>query len=334
MRRPYRVPLEAFRSLASWPSNWRLVVGRRWWYFGLLAGVFSLGSCSGDSASEPITVLAGINDPEDATIAVTEYLPESITVSAGTTVTWLLDGPEPHTVSFVPLGQSRPPQFTFSPLPPQGPYDGTTRISSGLVPRTEPVQFSVEFSEPGEYSYFCAIHPRMNGTVTVTDGDGETQEEIDARAEQETQQWLAEGRAGKADFLAQDVQIRELDDGSTNWTVEMGTETEHTSILAYSPETLDIEAGDTVTFINPSEAPHTATFLGGQPPAPWWEAQNEPTNPDGAALNPSDYFNTGEIFLVIGKGAHAFSVPEPGAYSYVCLFHLPSQMVGSFTASG
>ena len=56
-----------------------------------------------------VTLKAGLNDPKDPNIAVLEFLPESVKVATGTTVTWEIAGPEPHSVTFVPPGTDVPP---------------------------------------------------------------------------------------------------------------------------------------------------------------------------------------------------------------------------------
>jgi plastocyanin len=40
--------------------------------------------------------------------------------------------------------------------------------------------FTVTFSQPGTYEYFCAFHPGMFGIVTVAEGEGEGEEEEEA----------------------------------------------------------------------------------------------------------------------------------------------------------
>jgi len=71
-----------------------------------------------------------------------DFSPMSITVPAGTTVTWQnLDG-EPHTVVSI---------------------DGLFR--SGALDQDE--KFAFKFDKPGRYRYSCSIHPRMMGTVIV-----------------------------------------------------------------------------------------------------------------------------------------------------------------------
>ena len=70
------------------------------------------------------------------------FKPATVTVKAGTTVTWVNRDNEPHTVS-----------------------DSDKRFKSGAMDTNE--QFSYTFAAPGTYNYFCAIHPRMTGQIIV-----------------------------------------------------------------------------------------------------------------------------------------------------------------------
>jgi len=67
--------------------------------------------------------------------------PATITVAAGTTVTWTNRDDIPHTVV----------------------SDGT--FKSKAMDTDE--KFSYTFAKPGTYSYFCSIHPKMTGKVVV-----------------------------------------------------------------------------------------------------------------------------------------------------------------------
>lgn len=71
------------------------------------------------------------------------FAPDTLTVPAGTTVTWTFaDGAIPHDVVFDD-GSVASEQLT----------DGT---------------FSHTFEEPGTYTYHCSLHPNMTGTIEVT----------------------------------------------------------------------------------------------------------------------------------------------------------------------
>ena len=93
-----------------------------------------------------------VGDPSvDAVGAVTTvavvgvaFEPESIEVPVGTTVDWTNEDPLAHTV-------------TAS----DGAFDSGT-MDGGQT-------FSQTFDKPGTFDYFCAIHPSMTGTVTVSE---------------------------------------------------------------------------------------------------------------------------------------------------------------------
>ncbi|HEY4868683.1 MAG TPA: cupredoxin family copper-binding protein [Candidatus Dormibacteraeota bacterium] len=68
--------------------------------------------------------------------------PASLTVSAGSTVTWTNKDDEPHTV-----------------------VSDTALFRSGALDTDE--SFSFRFDKPGTYHYACSIHPRMVGTIVV-----------------------------------------------------------------------------------------------------------------------------------------------------------------------
>ena len=70
------------------------------------------------------------------------FSPATVTVKAGTTVTWTNLDEEPHTV------------FSDAGLFRSGALD--TKDS-----------FTFKFDKPGTYHYLCTIHPKMLGTVVV-----------------------------------------------------------------------------------------------------------------------------------------------------------------------
>jgi plastocyanin len=80
-----------------------------------------------------------------ATIDLKAFMfgPSTLTIPAGTRVTWKNSDAEPHTVVSV---------------------DGKFR--SGALDQGD--SFSFKFDAPGTYRYVCSIHPQMVGTVVVT----------------------------------------------------------------------------------------------------------------------------------------------------------------------
>ena len=70
------------------------------------------------------------------------FAPLTVTIPAGTTVTWTNRDDEPHTV-----------------------VSDTGLFRSGALDTNE--SFSFKFEKPGTYHYACSIHPRMVGTIVV-----------------------------------------------------------------------------------------------------------------------------------------------------------------------
>jgi plastocyanin len=320
----------------------------------ILAGCGKKSSTASSTTTTPAssgvkTVRAGLNDPKDANIAVLQFLPAATTVAVGEKLDWKFSGPEPHTVTFFPPGENPPTpdkaDQLFSPTPPTGPYDGSTKVNSGLLPQGAPApNFELSFSKAGAYTYHCVIHPQMVGTVNVVAAGGKTDSaaDITQRGDTELGGWLAEGRAAKAQLESAAPKQTKAADGTTTWTVETGTSTAHTDVLAFT-KLPDIKAGDKVTFVNNSGAPHTASFGGtkvpGNPADPAAAAPAPGKSPQ--ALNDSDFFNTGILPPNAPPGAgppeiarsFTFSVPKAGSYSYVCIFHAPSGMGGVIKAT-
>jgi plastocyanin len=70
------------------------------------------------------------------------FAPTSLTVAAGSTVTWTNRDDEPHTV-----------------------VSESGLFRSAALDTNE--SFSFRFAQPGTYHYACSIHPRMVGTIIV-----------------------------------------------------------------------------------------------------------------------------------------------------------------------
>jgi plastocyanin len=317
---------------------------------GGVAAASPAGAAAPRAAAAPaeVTLKGGLNDPKDPNIAVDEFLPESIKVATGTTVTWQIAGPEPHSVTFVPPGSPAPnvetdDSLTF-PTPPTGPYDGTTLVNSGVVPlgaATTVQKFSMSFSKPGTYTYYCVLHPNMIGKLQVTKDTQDSQQAITKAGNAQTKKYLAEGEAAKKKLVAATPKKTKNSDGSTTYSVEMGISTAHTDVLAFSPTPRTVKSGDHVTFVNNSAAPHTASFGGALvPPIP--TAPNVVSPVPGASpqtLAQDTYLNTGWLPPKSKGGppesarSYTYDVPAPGKYTYACALHLPSGMAGEIDAT-
>jgi plastocyanin len=303
--------------------------------------------------NEPITIRAGATDPQHSQIAVLQFMPARATVAVGQKVQWSWDETkEPHTVTFFPAGQSAPDPSKadpfFAPTLPTGPYDGSALVNSGLFPQGPQAvpPFELTFAKAGTYNYQCVIHPQMVGTITVVDAGqpGETAAAVTTRGDQEKGQWLAEGNDAFQKFESAAPASTKNRDGSTTWTIEMGTSTPHTDILAFAPVPAAVKHGDKVVFINNSMAPHTASFFNQQPPiqSPLDPAaQKAAPGPSPQKLNAKDLFNTGTLPPNAPPGAgppaavrsFTFTVPTAGDYQYICIYHAPSGMAGAIKAS-
>ena len=75
------------------------------------------------------------------------FQPATIQVAAGTTVTWTNRDDIPHTVA------------------------SKDKLFKSKVMDTDE-SYSFTFTTPGEYSYFCSVHPHMTGTIVVEAATG------------------------------------------------------------------------------------------------------------------------------------------------------------------
>src|SRR5579872_5736860 len=131
---------------------------------GLLAPV-----ASADSTATHWRVTVGAQSP-DMGIQISTYFPNDITIDAGDSVTWTSQTAEPHTITFLAVGQTAP-QDPFSPPAGGNMYSGSGYFNSGPMmgePAPGFVQsYTLTFNQPGTYTYVCLFHPFMTGTVHV-----------------------------------------------------------------------------------------------------------------------------------------------------------------------
>jgi plastocyanin len=84
--------------------------------------------------------------PGEVLITDFAYGPEALSIAVGTTITWTNDDTADHTVTS---------------------DDDTGLLDSGSID-TGGATFEQTFDEPGSFTYFCAFHPFMKGSVEVT----------------------------------------------------------------------------------------------------------------------------------------------------------------------
>jgi len=90
--------------------------------------------------------------PTKATVLIggTLFKPDNLRIAKGTQVTWFSQVPTAHQVESDAFGAT-----------PAGAYFRSEPLRSGGT-------YSFTFTEPGIFTYHCALHPAEKGTITVT----------------------------------------------------------------------------------------------------------------------------------------------------------------------
>jgi plastocyanin len=106
-------------------------------------GMETMFAVRADAPLKKVEVKARDDGASSVSISNFAFEPGTVTVPAGTKVTWTNDDPTPHTVTS---------------------EDGS--FDSGILDAGR--SFTTTLSEPGTFAYRCQIHPEMQGTVEVT----------------------------------------------------------------------------------------------------------------------------------------------------------------------
>ncbi len=116
----------------------------------LLATAAAMAACSSDATPTATPLPAATPTPEatkegGVSADIVNFTHQDLVVTVGTAITWVNRDSASHT--------------STSRVGSPGRWN-----SRGLRMGES---FTFTFDEPGTYQYFCSIHPRMTGTVTV-----------------------------------------------------------------------------------------------------------------------------------------------------------------------
>ena len=118
------------RSVMRTPSRWRLAVSAGA-LVAMLGGAMGLGAVAPASSASP-----------QIEIRADAYIPSTLTVPAGTAVTWINHDDDVHTVT------------------------STAEVFHSPGIDTDET-FTYTFTQPGTYEYFCKVHSLMKGQIVV-----------------------------------------------------------------------------------------------------------------------------------------------------------------------
>ena len=185
------------------------------------------------------------------------FQPPTLEVAVGATVTWEnIDGDDDHTVTST---------------------DGA--FNSGVLPAGS--SFDHTFDAPGTHPYFCAIHPEMEGTITVV-GDAPAPTEGAAVGSPSPVESTVPGESPGTGGVTPVDRVTTPPPAAAS-IVD----------LTFEPATIEVDAGATVTWINDDGVPHTVTAR-------------------------EDEFGSG-VLMRGDSFSQAFS--EPGTFDYFCAIH-------------
>jgi plastocyanin len=103
----------------------------------------ALGAGAGAVVAAMGMLASRADDGTKVTIGNFAFVPPTLRIKAGTTVTWVNGDDIPHSIVCPPLSVRSHPMDTNE-------------------------SFSYTFAKPGVYNYLCGLHPFMHGQVVVS----------------------------------------------------------------------------------------------------------------------------------------------------------------------
>jgi plastocyanin len=210
-----------------------------------------------------------------------KFYPFEVEIFSLDTVTWIFNGPEPHTVSFIDgFTSANPFDPRIKALQQQVGsyyYDNSTSktVSSGL--EANGANYTLFFNQTGDFPYLCAIHPGMFGKLHVRNWDQSLSKSPDDVFHQGSDELYADSAYATGDFIKQanlvgDVPYTSDSDGYRTWEVLSGVYAQPSDwnvthigpISAYDffpgNGVFNITKGDRIKFINADQGIHTLAF--------------------------------------------------------------------------
>lgn len=186
----------------------------------------------------PTTIVPGSPAPSTATVAIVgnQFVPQTITIVTGGTVTWVNQDPVPHTVTA-----------------------SDRSFDSSILRQGE--TWSRTFSNAGSYAYFCELHPEMTATVVVVPpGSPAPPPTTPTTTPGVTPTTSPTSPNGSANLPTTSAPAN----SSTTPNASGSTASPiHASVSIagnrYVPQIVTISAGGTVTWANDDQVPHTVT---------------------------------------------------------------------------
>lgn len=323
-----------------------------------------LSACSGSSSSAPqqtgamlpattdrnvqLAVSSGFTtwnvqagaSTTDYAIQDLDFYPKTITINAGDNITWRVAASEPHTVTFLAPGQTPPPGSSPQAVVPAGGtyYNGTSFINSGIL--NGGYKFTVKFLKPGTYTYYCLFHqPAMEGTVIVqkagTPYPHTAQYYLTIGAQDEWED-LGAAQLSVSSFPFADrgtTFAAGIDPGLVTFpppdsTVLRFINTNNRGLLATAGNKT-IKVGTTLTWVNEtSNEVHTVTFPAAGKPLPEMNPFSPPSG--GTVYDGTHLVNSG---ILPPKGRFSLTFTKTGTFTYFCLLHDNSGMMGTITVT-
>jgi plastocyanin len=281
---------------------------------------------SAAAADGDLTVKAGAGEPG---YAINQFLPNTVTVVAGSTVTWDWSWAEPHSVTFGAPGAPAKSPATFE----GGALNTDLIFGPGQ-------KFDVKFTKKGSFEYYCLIHPEMTAKVHVIDkggpGEPDTQLSADSRARAEQSSSDIALKELARVLAASPVAITRLPNGSSQYTLAVGgVTTDGGDVQQFFPARANIKVGDSIKWVNKSPTPHTVTFNAPVGP-PDGDVTLLPEIKPGASFDGTGVWSSGTIWTIPAPGTRTtfeMTFSKAGSYKYVCLLHevftAPQAMFGT-----
>ncbi|HVW32604.1 MAG TPA: plastocyanin/azurin family copper-binding protein, partial [Acidimicrobiia bacterium] len=223
------------------------------------------------------------------------------------------DAPATPTLTCKP-GVTQAPEFTgqgfwnsgqllFASAPPEaGSKTATVKIGAGVA--------------PGPYTVTCLLHPFMESTLTVVASDAERQtpDQVAAAADREI---------GADKTQAAGLAVPAPPASATGANVEVSWGDKLIAVNRFSPETVSVKVGQTVTWkIGSPYMPHTVSF---NPP---FKSPDEPNAFLPAGARSGSAFAGGVAHSGVFGPAPFFpgdtfslKFTKAGTYPYLCLLH-------------